>query len=85
MVASIERGPFVQDRSRAVFRSGFSQPAGVHDVELGVDLPPVFDGHGPFFRQSLDLYGEPGRLAWQGAQRRAARSGIEGIGGLSHE
>lgn len=27
------------------------QPAGVHVVQLRVDLPPVSNGHGPFFRQ----------------------------------
>ena len=27
------------------------QPAGVHDVQLRIDLPPVSNGHGPFFRQ----------------------------------
>ena len=27
------------------------QPAGVHDVQLRIDLPPISNGHGPFFRQ----------------------------------
>ena len=27
------------------------QPAGEHDVQLCIDLPPVSNGHGPFFRQ----------------------------------
>ena len=27
------------------------QPAGIHDVQLRIDLPPVANGHGPFFCQ----------------------------------
>ena len=27
------------------------QPAGEHDVQFRIDLPPVSNGHGPFFRQ----------------------------------
>ena len=27
------------------------QPAGIHDVQLRIDLPPVANRHGPFFRQ----------------------------------
>ena len=44
------------NRTRSL-RSGYGkllilgQPAGVHDVELRIDLPPVSNGHGPFFRQ----------------------------------
>ena len=27
------------------------QPAGIHDVQFRIDLSPVSNGHGPFFRQ----------------------------------
>ena len=27
------------------------QPAGIHDIQLRADLPPVSSGHGSFFRQ----------------------------------
>ena len=44
------------DRTR-VLRTGSgrssipSQSAGIHDIQLRVDLPPISNGHGPFFRQ----------------------------------
>lgn len=83
------------DRTR-ILRTGSgrssipSQSAGIHDIQLRVDLPPISNGHGPFFRQL------PGRQTERPGQRHGAGKGraaavqpaepavqaLDGVGGI---
>ena len=83
------------DRAR-VLRTGSgrssipSQSAGIHDIQLRVDLPPISNGHGPFFRQlpgcQIERFGQRHGVGKDcAAAVQAAESAVQaldGVGGI---